>query len=43
MTFPFIRERVEAGTLQIHGWYLDIAEGQLSSYDPAADKFSPLV
>lgn len=43
MTFPFIRERVQNQTLQIHGWYLDIAEGELSSYDPALDKFSPLV
>jgi carbonic anhydrase len=43
MTFPFIRDRVENQTLQIHGWYLDIAEGQLSSYDKAQDKFSPLV
>lgn len=43
MTFPFIRERVEAGTLEIHGWYLDIAEGELSSYDEAAKEFMPLV
>lgn len=39
MTFPFIREKVEAGTLEIHGWYLDIAEGELSRYQPDADQF----
>ncbi|MBL4614806.1 MAG: carbonic anhydrase [Magnetovibrio sp.] len=43
MTFPFIRQRVEAKTLQIHGWYLDIAEGQLSSYNAAEDKFETVV
>ncbi|HEY9080446.1 carbonic anhydrase [Magnetovibrio sp.] len=43
MTFPFIRERVEAGTLQIHGWYLDIAEGELSSYDANEKRFTPLM
>jgi len=43
MTFPFIRERVEAGTLQIHGWYLDIAEGDLSSYDDSEKRFTPLL
>ena len=39
MTFPFIKDKVEAGTLQLHGWYLDIAEGELSQYDPKDDKF----
>jgi len=39
MTFPFIRDRVEAGTLELHGWYLDIAEGQLSHYNASEDRF----
>ena len=43
MTFPFIRERVESGSLEIHGWYLDIAEGQLSHYNPANDQFETVV
>jgi len=43
MTFPFIRERVEAGDLEIHGWYLDIAEGELSQYNASADKFETVV
>jgi len=29
MTFPWIRERVERGELQLHGWYFDIKHGQL--------------
>lgn len=42
MTFPFIKDKVEAGTLQIHGWYLDIAEGDLSEYDPDKNEFVQL-
>ena len=43
MTFPFIRERVEAGSLEIHGWYLDIAEGELAHYNPEKDQFETVV
>lgn len=42
MTFPFIKDRVAAGTLEIHGWYLDIAEGELSAYNPDNKTFEPL-
>ena len=42
MTFPFIKEKVEAGTLQIHGWYLDIAEGELRAYDPVKKSFEAM-
>lgn len=42
MTFPFIRERVEAGTLEVHGWYLDITEGELSAWNADKHKFERL-
>jgi carbonic anhydrase len=29
MTFPWIKERVAAGTLKLHGWYFDIESGEL--------------
>lgn len=35
MTFPWIAERVRAGTLALHGWHFDIAEGAL--FEIAAD------
>ncbi|MEQ8229104.1 MAG: carbonic anhydrase [Rhodospirillales bacterium] len=38
-TFPWVRERVEAGELTLHGWYIDIATGELSTYDGAQGKF----
>lgn len=41
-TFPFIQEKIDAGKLDIHGWYLDIAEGELTAYDPNTKKFGSL-
>lgn len=40
-TFPWVRERVESGVLQLHGWYIDIARPELSGYDWEAGKFTP--
>jgi len=42
MTFSWIRERVEQGTLALHGWYFDIERGELLGYDAAARRFEAL-
>ncbi|MBI4937605.1 MAG: carbonic anhydrase [Nitrosomonadales bacterium] len=42
MTFPWVSERVESGTLALHGWYFDIEHGQLLQYDAAACSFRAL-
>ena len=42
-TFPWIRSRVEAGTLALHGWYFDLRSGELLEYDEERDLFHPLV
>ncbi|MDH5188176.1 MAG: carbonic anhydrase [Rhodospirillaceae bacterium] len=42
MTFPFIAERVNDGRLTLHGWYLDIVEGTLLSYDPEEKSFKKI-
>lgn len=42
MTFPFVRKRVDKGVLKIHGWYLNIFEGQLESLDPESGCFVQL-
>lgn len=42
LTFSWIRERVEQGALTLHGWYFDMENGQLLSYDAAARRFEPL-
>lgn len=41
-TFPWIRERVEAGELTLHGWYFDIEHGELLRYDETANRFESL-
>ena len=43
LTFPWIRERVEAGTLALHGWYFDIDAGELLAYSSQTASFAPLV
>ena len=42
MTFPFVAERVESGTLALHGLWTDIAEGELRVWTPATASFEPL-
>ncbi len=37
--FDFVRERVEKGSLSLHGWYFDLTAGELLSYDPATGQF----
>ena len=41
-TFPWIRERVERGELELHGWYFDIDAGDLLGYSPEKKRFAPL-
>jgi carbonic anhydrase len=42
LTFPWVAERVEAGTLALHGWYFDLEHGRLLGYDAATGRFIPL-
>ncbi len=39
MTFPWIKERVEQGTLRLHGWYYDLDTATLSCFDPDIEDF----
>ncbi len=41
MTFPAVSERVEAGTLQLHGAYFGVATGVLFIRDPESGEFVP--
>jgi carbonic anhydrase len=40
MTFPWISERVDQGTLRLYGWYYDLDHGDLLSLDPGTDRFT---
>ena len=35
MSFRWIAERVEAGTLVLHAWWFNLTEGQLYAFNPA--------
>lgn len=43
LSFPWVKSRVEAGRLQLLGWYFDIQEGALYGFDAASQRFLPLV
>jgi len=43
MSFPWIRQRVEAGSLTLHGWYFDIDAGELLQHSAETGEFVALV
>lgn len=42
MTFPFVREAVEAESLALHGLWNDIGAGVVECYDVEEDRFLPV-
>lgn len=42
MTFPWIKERVEQKTLNIHLWFFDIHSGQIFTYSEKNDTYTAL-
>ncbi|OYX44919.1 MAG: carbonic anhydrase [Rhodobacterales bacterium 32-67-9] len=42
LTFPFVRDAVEAGEMTVHGLWNDIGEGSLEYFDPVAKRFQPI-
>jgi carbonic anhydrase len=43
LSYPWVEERVEAGKLKLHGWYYDMAEGDLLAYSAEEEDFIPMV
>jgi carbonic anhydrase len=43
MTFPFVRNQVQSGKLQLHGAYFGVAEGSLYVLDRVAKEFRGVV
>lgn len=39
LTFPFVKERVEEGSLSLHGLWTDIAEGSMSQFIGESEDF----
>jgi len=42
LTFPWIAQRVNAGSLSLHGWYFDMSQGELLGYEAVGQTFIPL-
>ncbi|HKL56589.1 MAG: carbonic anhydrase [Roseovarius sp.] len=42
MTFPFVTDAIEAGTLTLHGLWHEIGEGGVEQYDPSTERFVPI-
>lgn len=43
MTYPWVRERVQAGTLVLHGWWFDLDTGDLWKTEPGELRLLPVV
>ena len=39
MTYPMVKERVQKGTITIHGWWFDIANAEVQVYSAAKNRF----
>jgi carbonic anhydrase len=42
-SYPCVQDRLQDGTLRLHGWFFKIATAELFAYDPETRQFSPLV
>ncbi len=42
LTYPSVKEKVDAGEINIHGWYYDIEDGSIEYYDPDETMFKTL-
>jgi carbonic anhydrase len=38
--YPWVRQRIERSGLQLHGWYFNLANGELESYDESRNEFA---
>lgn len=38
-SYPLVRERIQAGTLQLHGWWFEIAKAEVFYYDSESSNF----
>ena len=43
LSYPWVRERVEAGTLILHGWWFDLDTGDLWATEPGSTQLMPVI
>ncbi|MBI2413129.1 MAG: carbonic anhydrase [Deltaproteobacteria bacterium] len=41
-TYPFVDAAIKAGKLFLHGWYFDIATGEMYAYAPGTNRFEEI-
>jgi len=41
-SYGHVREREQAGTIRVHGWWFDIAQAEVRAYEPALGQFIPI-
>ncbi|WP_419771352.1 MAG: carbonic anhydrase [Candidatus Marinarcus sp.] len=41
-SYPAVKQKVDAGTLKIHGWYYSIETGDIEYYDLVEKKYKPI-
>jgi carbonic anhydrase len=42
LTYPYVKQGVEDGSIQIHAWLYDMESGDIEYYDPDESDFKPL-
>lgn len=42
MSYPWVNDAVAQKKLQLHGWYFNLADGDLQRYNPNSDRFDSL-
>jgi carbonic anhydrase len=42
-TFPWVEEKIAQGILHIHAWHFDIPSGVIRTFQPAHNRFEPLL
>ena len=43
LSYPWLKERVDAGTLQLHGWWFDLETGDLWQTRPGEETLFPVI
>lgn len=42
LSYPIVRDRVDANELTVHAWWFDIAQAEVLAYDPLGKQFKPV-
>jgi len=42
LSFPFVKEAVDNGSLELHGWHFDIEKGDINSLKENVDEFQSI-